>query len=380
MTDIQPLHISVDEGAITDLRERLSRTRWPDAETPDDWSQGIPLSYVQDVADYWQNGYDMNRLADRLNAYPHFTTELDGVNVHFLHVRSSHVDAKPLILTHGWPGSVVEFLKVIGPLTEPQENGGNADDAFHVVCPSLVGYGWSGKPTKPGWGVEKMGKEWGHLMGKLGYTNYLAQGGDWGAIVTTHVALQDPEHCKGIHLNMVVAPPVPELMDDLTELEQSALERMQHYRDWDSGYSKQQSTRPQTVGYGLVDSPVGQMAWILEKFWAWTDCDGHPENVLSRDEMLDNVMVYWLNAAGASSGRLYWESFGSGGGGDAIATPMGGSIFPKEIFRTSRRWAEKRFTRIVYWNELSKGGHFAAFEQPEQFVLEVRGCFGEISL
>ncbi len=380
MTEIQPLKISIDESAITDLRERLSRTRWPDAETPDDWSQGIPLGYVQEVADYWLKSYDMNRVADRLNAYSHFTTELDGVDVHFLHARSSNADAKPLILTHGWPGSVVEFLKVIGPLVEPQDHGGKASDAFHVVCPSLVGYGWSGKPTGPGWGVEKMGKEWGHLMARLGYNQYLAQGGDWGAIVTTHVALNDPEHCKGIHLNMVVAPPVPELMEDLTDLEQSALEGMQHYQDWDSGYSKQQSTRPQTVGYGLVDSPVGQMAWIMEKFWAWTDCDGHPENVLTRDEMLDNVMVYWLNAAGASSARLYWESFGSGGAGEAIATPMGGSIFPKEIFRTSRRWAEKRFTKIVYWNELSKGGHFAAFEQPEQFVTEVRGCFGEVSI
>ena len=217
-------------------------------------------------------------------------------------------------------------------------------------------------------------------MARLGYDRYFAQGGDWGAIVTTQIALQDSAHCKGIHLNMVVAPPPPELMDDLTELEQSALAGMQHYQDWDSGYSKQQSTRPQTLGYGLVDSPVGQMAWILEKFWAWTDCDGHPENVLTRDEMLDNVMVYWLNAAGASSARLYWESFGGGGSADVIATPMGGSIFPKEIFRTSRRWAEKRFSNIAYWNELSKGGHFAAFEQPVQFVSEVRGCFAEISL
>ncbi len=380
MADIRSLAITVEESAIADLRERLSRTRWPDAETPDDWSQGIPLAYVQEVAEYWRNTYDMNRLADRLNDYPHFTTTLDGVDVHFLHARSSNANAKPLILTHGWPGSVVEFLKVIGPLTEPQDHGGNAADAFHVVCPSLVGYGWSGKPTSPGWGVEKMGLEWGRLMARLGYENYLAQGGDWGAIVTTHVALQDPEHCKGIHLNMVVAPPPSDMMEDLSELEQSALAGMQHYQQWDSGYSKQQSTRPQTVGYGLVDSPVGQMAWILEKFWAWTDCDGHPENVLTRDEMLDNVMVYWLNAAGASSARLYWESFGSSGAGDVVATPMGGSIFPKEIFRTSRRWAERRFSSIVYWNELNKGGHFAAFEQPQQFVSEVQGCFSEIAI
>ena len=379
MTDIKPLDISIDPAAIDDLRQRLARTRWPDAETPDDWSQGIPLAYVQEVAQYWQSGYDMNRLAGRLGAYEHFTTELDGVDVHFMHVRSSNADAKPLILTHGWPGSVVEFLKVIGPLTEPQAHGGDAADAFHLVIPSLVGYGWSGKPTQPGWGVEKMGREWGNLMRRLGYDRFLAQGGDWGAIVTSAIAAQDAD-CKGIHLNMVVAPPVPELMDDLTELEQAAIAGWQHYQDWDSGYSKQQSTRPQTLGYGLVDSPVGQMAWIMEKFWSWTDCDGHPENALSRDEMLDNVMVYWLNAAGASSARLYWESFGGATQGGAITTPMGGSIFPKEVFLTSRRWAEARYNNIVHWNELDRGGHFAAFEQPETFVAELRDCFRQIKL
>ena len=380
MTDIQPLNIEISEAAITDLRERLSRTRWPEAETPDDWSQGIPLAYTQEVAKYWGEEYDMNRLAERLNAYPHFTTHIDGVDVHFMHIRSSNEQAKPLVMTHGWPGSVVEFLKVIGPLTEPQEHGGDAADAFHLVCPSLVGYGWSGKPTEPGWGVEKIANAWGQLMARLGYDAYLAQGGDWGAIVTHNIPLEDPEHCKGIHLNMVIAPPDPEKMDDLTELEQSALAGMQHYQDWDSGYSKQQSTRPQTLGYGLVDSPVGQMAWIMEKFWSWTDCDGHPENVLTRDEMLDNVMVYWLNAAGASSARLYWQSFGGGGNAGAVSVPMGGSIFPKEVFRTSRRWAESRYSNIVHWNELPKGGHFAAFEQPDTFVDEVRSCFRQITL
>ncbi len=380
MTDIKPLEITIDESAIADLKDRLARTRWPDAETPDDWSQGIPLSYTKEVADYWRNEYDMQRLAHRLRAYPHFTSEFDGIDVHFLHVRSSNENAKPLLLTHGWPGSVVEFLKVIGPLTEPQEHGGNAEDAFHLVCPSLVGYGWSGKPTSPGWGVEKMGQVWGQLMQRLGYDAYLAQGGDWGAIVTSNVARHDPAHCKAIHLNMVVAPPSPDMMDNLTEREQSALAGMQHYQDWDSGYSKQQSTRPQTLGYGLVDSPVGQMAWILEKFWAWTDCDGHPENVLTRDEMLDNVMVYWLNAAGASSARLYWESFGAAADAPPIETPMGGSIFPKEIFRTSKRWAQARYANIIYWNELDKGGHFAAFEQPQQFVTEVRNCFRDVAL
>lgn len=380
MSTIRPFTVNIDPDAITDLKARLARTRFPDKETPDDWSQGIPLAYVRELVSYWHDRYDFSRLATRLNAWPNFITEIDGLDIHFMHIRSPHANARPLILTHGWPGSVVEFLKVIEPLTQPEKFGGKASDAYHLVCPSLAGYGFSGKPSKPGWNVERMGKAWGELMRRLGYGAFFAQGGDWGAIVTTHVALQNPVTCKGIHLNMVVAPPDPETMQSLTPMEQSALAGMKHYQDWDSGYSKEQSTRPQTIGYALVDSPVGQLAWIMEKFWAWTDCNGHPENVLGRDEMLDNVMVYWLNAAGASSARLYWESFGSGGAGGQVTTPMGGSIFPKEIFRASRRWAQKRYNNIVYWNELEKGGHFAAFEQPATFVNELRGCFGNMTL
>jgi len=278
-------------------------------------------------------------------------------------------------MTHGWPGSLVEFLKVIGPLTDPVAYGGDASDAFHLVCPSLPGYGFSGKPSTSGWGVEKIATHWSELMARLGYSQYFAQGGDWGAIVTTNIGMQDVEHCAGIHLNMAIAPPDPTTMDSLTEAEQSALAGMKFYQDWDSGYSKQQSTRPQTIGYGLVDSPVGQMAWILEKFYAWTDCDGHPENVLTRDELLDNVMMYWLNAAGASSARLYWESFGGGTNDNNITVPAGASIFPHEIFRASKRWIEQRYTKLVYFNELERGGHFAAFEQPDAFVGEVRACF-----
>jgi pimeloyl-ACP methyl ester carboxylesterase len=280
-------------------------------------------------------------------------------------------------MTHGWPGSVVEFHKVIGPLTDPTAHGGEARDAFHVVCPSLPGYGFSDKPQETGWGIERIGAAWAQLMARLGYDRYLAQGGDWGAMVTTAIGYQDPEHCAGIHLNMVVAPPDPETMNDLTEQEQGSLASLKHYQDWDSGYSKQQSTRPQTVGYGLVASPAGQAAWILEKFWSWTDCDGHPENVLTRDELLDNVMLYWLPGAAASSARLYWQSFTSPPF-DKPKTPVGASIFPKEIFRTSRRWADKRYRNIVHWNELEKGGHFAAFEQPETFVDEVRTCFRKV--
>ena len=373
MSDIRPFEVQIDASVVEDLLARLNATRWPEAETPDDWSQGIPLAYTQAVVAYWRSDYDMQRLATRLNAYDNFLTEIDDVDVHFLHVRSPDDSARPLLLTHGWPGSVVEFLKVIGPLTDPAAHGLEGE-AFHLVIPSLPGFGFSGKPTQPGWSVQKIAGAWAQLMARLGYDRYLAQGGDWGALVTSAIGAGDPEHCAGIHLNMVVAPPDPGA-DDLTELELSALQGIQYYQDWDSGYSKQQSTRPQTLGYALVDSPAGQAAWILEKFWAWTDCDGHPENVLSRDELLDNVMVYWLNAAGASSGRLYWESFGRGLDGAQVAVPMGGTIFPKEIFRTSRRFAEKVYTNIVYWSERDAGGHFAAFEQPEQFISEVRSCF-----
>ncbi len=374
MTDITPFSIDIDESAIDDLRSRLANTRWPEAETPNDWSQGVPLAYTREVVEYWRDEYDMQRLATRLNAYDNFRMNIDGVDVHFLHIKSSRADARPLLLTHGWPGSVVEFLKVIEPLRAPTDD---AAPAFHLVIPSLVGYGFSGKPTEPGWSTEKMGAAWAELMARLGYERYFAQGGDWGAIVTSAVARVDAEHCAGIHLNMVVAPPDPNA-EDLTEREISALQGIQYYQDWDSGYSKQQSTRPQTLGYALVDSPAGQAAWILEKMWAWTDCDGHPENVLSRDEMLDNIMVYWLNAAGASSARLYWESFGSAMSGEPIAVPMGGAIFPKEIFRTSRRFAENVYTNIVHWSEFDKGGHFAAFERPEVFVEDVRSCFSKL--
>jgi len=375
MSDIHPYTVTIDDDTVADLRRRLAATRWPEAETPDDWSQGIPLTYTQAVVQYWHSEYDMQRLATRLNAHPNFITEIDGLDIHFMHIRSSRPDAQPLLLTHGWPGSVVEFLKVIAPLTEPDQ----ADaPAYHLVIPSLPGFGFSGKPDKPGWGVEKIAQTWAELMARLGYDAYFAQGGDWGAIVTTNIGRVDPQHCKCIHLNMVVAPPDPSA-EDLTPLEISGLEGMQYYNDWDSGYSKQQSTRPQTLGYALVDSAAGQAAWILEKFWAWTDCDGDPENVLSRDELLDNVMVYWVNAAGASSARIYWESFGGAIGQSQVEIPMGGTIFPKEIFRTSKRFAANVYTNIVHWEEKDSGGHFAAFEQPEVYVDEVRTCFSKVN-
>ena len=373
--EIRPFKISVSDAELDDLKRRLRATRWPDAQTVPDWSQGIPLDYVQKVCDYWAHQYDWRKTEARLNALPQLHTELDGVDIYFLHIRSRHDDALPLVLTHGWPGSIVEFLKVIPALTDPTAHGGQANEAFHVVCPALPGYGFSGKPKQNGWSVEKIARAWSTLMLRLGYQRYYAQGGDWGAVVTTAIALQDSEHCHGIHLNMPVVRPDMSTMSSLTEEEQSGLAGMQHYQDWDSGYSKQQSTRPQTLGYGLADSPAGQAAWIFEKFWAWTDSNGNPENVLTRDEMLDDVMLYWLPDAAASSARLYWESFNKIAY-DPIRIPVGCSVFPREIFRVSRRWAEKRYTNLVYWNRLEKGGHFAAFEQPELFVGELRACFG----
>ena len=371
---ITPFRIEIHDDALDDLRRRLRATRWPEAEPVSDWSQGIPLAYVQEVCAYWAEKYDWRAREAALNRFPQFKTGIDGCDIHFVHARSPHEDALPLVISHGWPGSIVEFHKVIEPLTDPTAHGGDAADAFHVVCPSLPGYGFSGKPTETGWGVGRMASAFSALMVRLGYERYVAQGGDWGAMVTTCIGIQDAAHCAGIHLNMPIAPPDPETLGDLSPAEQSALAGIQHYQQWDSGYSQPQSTRPQTVAYGLTDSPAGQAAWILEKFHAWTDCDGHPENALERDELLDNVMLYWLPGTAASSARLYWESFRTPPM-DPVQVPVGCSIFPKEIFRTSQRWAEKRFGELLHWNELPKGGHFAAFEQPETYVDEIRSCF-----
>ena len=371
---VRPFRIETPEADLVDLHERLARTRWPEAETVDDWSQGIPLTYTRALCDYWDAGYDWRATEERLNALPQFVTEIDGLDIHFVHVRSPHPGALPIVLTHGWPGSFIEFEKAIGPLVDPLAYGGDAADAFDVVCPSLPGYGFSAKPTDIGWSVERIARAWATLMERLGYGRYGAQGGDWGAMVTASLGHQDPAHVAGIHLNMPLAAPGSFDLTDLTPEEVSALESFADHRSWGTGYSKEQSTRPQTVGYGLVDSPVGQAAWIIEKFCAWSDCDGHPEHVFTRDELLDNVMLYWLPAAGASSARLYWESF-ERPGFDEVTVPTGCSIFPKEIMRMSRRWAATRFTDIRYWNELDRGGHFAAFEQPVVFVDEVRSFF-----
>jgi pimeloyl-ACP methyl ester carboxylesterase len=379
--EITPFRIDVPETDLADLRERLQRTRWPEAETVTDWSQGVPLAYLQDLCRYWATGYDWRATEARLNALPQFRTEIDGLSVHFIHARSPHPDALPLIMTHGWPGSVVEFVKVIGLLSDPAAHGGDAADAFHVVCPSLPGYGFSGKPAGPGWGIQRIAAAWAELMARLGYQRYGAQGSDWGTSVSTSIGQQDPGHVAGIHLVPPLAPPDPATFADLTERERAALASLEHSAEWDSGYSKEQATRPQTIGYALVDSPAALCAWLIEKFWAWTDHGGHLEDVLTRDELLDNLMLYWLPGTGASAARLYWESIRqvndwiSGRAGDTVAVPTGCSIFPRELQRPSRRWAARRFTDIRYWNEPARGGHFAAFEQPESFVSEVRSFF-----
>ncbi|MDA3038289.1 MAG: alpha/beta fold hydrolase [Actinomycetota bacterium] len=372
-TDIAPFTIAVPDAVLDDLRQRLNNTRWAEKEVVDDWSQGIPLTYLKEVCEYWATDYDWRAREAALNRFDQFTTEIDGLSIHFVHQRSPHPGAIPLLITHGWPGSIVEFHKVIEPLVNPAAFGRDAADAFHVVAPSLPGFGFSGKPTVPGWGVDKIAVTFAELMARLGYDRYVAQGGDWGSAVTTAIGATDPDHCAAIHVTLAMGAR-PRIDGDPTPEEQRALDGAQYYRDWDSGYSKQQSTRPQTIGYSLVDSPAGQAGWILEKFWAWTDCDGHPENVLTRDELLDNVMFYWVNAAGASSARIYWESFGRGVR-HTVSIPSGFAVFPKEIVPPVRKWVEVSFTDIRHWAEYDKGGHFAAFEVPETFVGEVCDAF-----
>jgi epoxide hydrolase len=373
---ITPFTVNVSDNDLASLEYKLSLTRFPEAETVDDWTQGIPLSYVRELADYWQHHYDWRGCEARLNQWPQFIARIDGLDIHFLHIKSPRADARPLIITHGWPGSVLEFEQCFEPLTNPNDP---AAPAFHLVVPSLPGYGFSGKPTKAGWTTEKTAEAWDVLMRALGYDRYFAQGGDWGAVVTMAMALQDSGACAAIHVNMPVVPPPPEILASPTPYEAESLMRLGWYRASDNGYALIHATRPQTLGYGLTDSPVGQMAWIVEKFQGWSDCNGHPETIFSKDQLLDAVSLYWLTASAASSARLYWQSF-LNQSFEAIEMPTGCSLFPKELFRPSRRWAESRFKNIIYWNELDKGGHFAAMEQPELLVSELRNCFGAMSL
>jgi epoxide hydrolase len=374
---IEPFRITAGDAALTDLRNRLRATRWPERETVSDWSQGVPLAYLRELVGYWLEQYDWRVREERINRFPQFRTRVAGLGIHFIHVRSPNPRAVPLLLSHGWPGSIIEFLEVIAPLTDPVAHGGDGDDAFHVVCPSLPGYGFSDKPAERGCGVERIAELWDELMVLLGYDAYFAQGGDWGAAVTTQIGVQNRGHCLGIHLNMPIAAPPKDAALDPTPAEQAAFAARQHYATHESGYAILQSSRPQTIGYGLADSPVAQCAWIIEKFKTWTDNDGLPESAVARDALLDNVMMYWLPGAGAASARLYWESFRASFGPDypQVPLPTGCSQFARELSRPPRSWVERRYPKLVYWNELPRGGHFAAMEQPAVFVREVRDCF-----
>ncbi len=374
--EITPFQVDVGAEQVEDLRARLAHTRWPEPEPVGDWSQGMPLAYARELCEYWATEYDMGRVSGRLNAFPQFRTRIDGLDVHFLHVRSPHPDAVPLVITHGWPGSVVEFLAAIGPLVDPPAYGGEAADAFHVVCPSLPGYGFSGKPAETGWGVERTARAWKELMGRLGYERYLAQGGDWGAAVTAALVAVAGESVAGIHLNFAIVD--QEAVAEPTAEETEYLRRLREFRKRGNGYAIQQSTRPQTLGYGLVDSPAAQCAWIVEKFNAWSDGDGHPEDSFSRDDLLDNVMVYWVTASGASAARMYWESFRSefaAARRSRVEVPTAYSRFPREIVLLSERMVRSRYPDLRYYNGVARGGHFAAFEEPGLFVEEVRAGF-----
>jgi epoxide hydrolase len=377
---MKPFRVDVPDEALEDLRQRLARARWPEPATVADWSQGVPIAWLRVLCDHWAGGYDWRRLEAQLNALPQYVTALDGVEVHVIHLRSPEPGALPLILSHGWPGSVVEFLDVLGPLADPVAHGGEAADAFHVVCPSLPGFGFSGKPAETGWGPGRIASAWAELMTRLGYDRFGAQGGDWGSAITTSLAERHPDRLVGIHLNY--APVRPSTMEDLTEDEQRSIADLGEHREWGMGYSMQQATRPQTLGYGLVDSPVGQCAWITEKYWAWTDHDGDPLRALDRDRMLDNVSVYWHTASAASSARIYWEDgFARPSQRNRmrqeqpIQVPAGVSIFPREIMRPSRRWCEQHYADLRFYEQLDRGGHFAAWEQPELFVDQVRRAF-----
>jgi pimeloyl-ACP methyl ester carboxylesterase len=365
---VTPFHLTVPEPDLDDLRARLRATRWPEPAT--DPAQGVDLGELQALCNYWADGYDWRRAEDRLNTVGQFRTTIDGLSIHFLHARSSEPDALPLVLTHGWPGSVVEFLDVLGPLNAA---------GFHCVVPSLAGYGWSDQPAEAGWGVERIARAWATLMARLGYDRYGAQGSDWGTSVSASLGQLDPKHLVGIHLMPPLAPPDPATLDDLTDAEQEALDAMKQSARHEAGYSMMHRTRPQTIGYALTDSPAGLAAWIAEKLLSWTD----PRSELSSDAILDNLMLYWLPRTGASSARLYWESLhdvarwleGPLEPRDYVDAPTGCTVFPYELQRPSRRWAERRFRDIRYWSEPDRGGHFAALEQPALFVNEVTGFF-----
>ena len=385
---IRPFHISIPEADLADLRRRVLATRWPDRETVTDHSQGVQLARIQPLVRYWGTGYDWRKAEAKLNGLPQFVTEIDGLDIHFIHVRSRHPDALPVVMTHGWPGSPLELLKVVGPLTDPTAHGGRPDDAFHLVLPTYPGYGFSGKPTGTGWGPDRVARAWHGLMQRLGYGRYVSQGGDWGAIVSQVMAVQAPAGLLGIHTNMpgTVPPSVLGLIrsrdpapPSFSDAEKAAFASLEHFYRKGFGYAEMMNTRPQTLGYGLADSPVGMLAFFYDKFAEWTHSGGEPERALTRDEMLDDVTLYWLTNTGTSSSRSYWDAAqGEGGPFNAIditKVPVAVTIFPGEIYRAPRSWAERCFRKLIYWNEVGKGGHFAAWEEPELFSAEMRAAF-----
>lgn len=380
MTSIaRPYCVEIDPSAIDDLKQRLTNSRLPEKQTVSDWSQGIPLDIVNEFSDYWRDDYDWFVCQERLNGYPQYLMELDGVDIHFLHIRSTEANARPLLMTHGWPGSVLEFIELIGPLTDPAKYGGDAQDAYHLVLPSIPGYGFSAKPTSADWTTEKIANVWDRLMVNLGYQRYFAQGGDWGGVITASIGAQDLGHCAGIHVNLVVVgAPDKAIINTPTEQEAKALAQYQKYLQDGSAYAAIQGTRPQTIGYALADSPVGQMAWILEKFHQWSGPDAL-QNSFSKDHLLDNISLYWLSNSAASSARLYWHSFAKSDLSE-VTVPMGASLFENEIIQPSRRWAEQRFKNIQFWQENEGGGHFAAMEVPELFVKQLRECLRSMPL
>jgi pimeloyl-ACP methyl ester carboxylesterase len=386
-TEIKPFRVEIPEDQLADLRRRIQATRWPSKELVDDRSQGVQLATTQALARYWATEYDMARLASRLNALPQFTTEIDGVVIHFIHVRSRHDDALPLIMTHGWPGSVVELLDAIGPLTDPTAHGGSAEDAFHLVLPSVPGYGFSPEPTELGWWAGRAAAAWTVLMPRLGYTKYVAQGGDVGAAITDAMGRIAPEGLAGIHTNLFV-PALGGVMPSDTDEERAAIAQITAFRATGFGYFLEQATRPQTIGYGLLDSPIALAAWMLDhdtdSYYkiAGAFVDGKPTGNLSRDNVLDNISLYWLTGTGASAARSYWES----GVAQAKATaagqppppmnlPFGFTTFPGEIWKTPRSWVEKNYPNVLYFHEADRGGHFAAWEEPALFADEIRAAF-----
>jgi pimeloyl-ACP methyl ester carboxylesterase len=380
--------VDIPKEKIDDLRRRIAATRWPTKELVDDRSQGVQLATLKALADYWTNDYDFGRIEERLNALPQFTTEIDGVEIHFIHVRSEHDDALPLIMTHGWPGSVIELLDSVGPLTDPTAHGGSAEDAFHLVLPSIPGYGFSGEPKELGWGPGRVAQAWAVLMQRLGYTRYVAQGGDVGASITDAMGRQAPEGLAAIHTNLLVTGLAGGDHPSDTEEEKAAIAALANFMATGFGYFLEQATRPETIGYALLDSPVALAAWMLDhdtdSYYkiAGAFVDGKPTGNLTRDNVLDNITTYWLTGTGASAARSYWESGQAQAAAQAagqapppVTIPVGFTTFPDEIFQAPRSWVEQGYPSLTYFNEADKGGHFAAWEQPEVFATEIRGTF-----